>query len=87
MDTVLPNEGGGHVVKCYRSHLFNIFKPSYFGVCTYGERQLVAPDNPDAGDTAAVVFAKQDDTSKGIFSEFLQALEHAWNSTESLGNK
>lgn len=46
---------------------------------TYGERQFVAPDDPDAGDAAAVVFAKQDDTSKGIFSEFVQTLEHAWN--------
>lgn len=47
----------------------------------YRERQFVAPDDPDAGDAAAVVFAKQDDTSKGIFSEFVQALEHACNNT------
>lgn len=60
--------------------------PSYFGVCTYGERQFVAPDDPDAGDAAVVVFAKQDDTSKGIFSELVQALEHAWNIMGSLGN-
>lgn len=46
----------------------------------------MAPDDPDAGDAAAVVFAKQDDTSKGIFSEFVQALEHAWNIMGSLGN-
>lgn len=37
----------------------------------------MAPDNPDAGDAAVVVVAKQNDTSKGIFSEFVQALEHA----------
>lgn len=54
-------------------------------MCTYGERQFVTPDDPDAGDAAAVVFAKQDNTSKGIFSEFVQALEHAWNIVGSLG--
>lgn len=55
-------------------------------VCTHFERQFVAPDDPDAGDAAVVVFAEQDDTGKGIFSELVQALEHAWNTMGSLGN-
>lgn len=54
-------------------------------MCTYSERQCVAPDDPDARDAAAVVFAKQDDTSKGIFSEFVQALKHACNNMDRWG--
>lgn len=55
---------------------------SYVGVCTYSERQFVAPNDPDARDAAVVVCAKQDDTCKGVFSEFVQALEHAYNNRQ-----
>lgn len=83
MDTVLPNDRGGGEDGTFRH--FRV-PPSYFGACTYGERQFVAPDDPDARDAAVVVFAEQDDTGKGIFAEFVQALEHAWNIMGSLGN-
>lgn len=87
MGAVLPNDRGWYGDKRSCSHPLDILvPPSYIGVCTYGERQFVAPDDPDAGDAAVVVFAKQDDTSKGIFSELVQALEHAWNTIGSSGS-
>lgn len=42
----------------------------------------MAPDDPDARDAAVFVCAKQDDTCKGVFSEFVQALEHAYNNRQ-----
>lgn len=43
---------------------------------TYSEGQFLASEDPDARDAAVVVSAEQDDTGKGILSEFVQALEH-----------
>lgn len=43
---------------------------------TYSEGQFLASEDPDARDAAVVVGAEQDDTGKGILSEFVQALEH-----------
>lgn len=43
---------------------------------TYREDQVLASENPQTRDAAVVVGSKQDDTGKGILSEFIQALEH-----------
>ena len=74
-------EGGdvirsGHCGKC--GHIFGN---------TYSESQLLAPEDPDPRDAAVVVGAKQNDTGKGILSQFVQALEHACEEHEGVFNQ
>lgn len=53
---------------------------------TYSEGQLLASEDPDARDTAVVVGAEQNNAGKGILSQFVQALEHAWKSQRGICN-
>lgn len=48
----------------------------------YSECQFLAPEDPDSRDAAVVVGAEQDNTGKGILSEFVQALEHTCKKTQ-----
>lgn len=52
---------------------------------TYSEGQFLAPEDPDSRDAAVIVCAEQDDTGKGVLSEFVQALEHTcWKTAQGL---
>lgn len=44
---------------------------------THSKHKLLASEDPDTRDAAVIVCAKEDDTGEGIFTQFVESLEHS----------